>query len=49
LYKVNKLILDKNILLRPLGNVLNILPPYCITEMELKSIYQAIEEYLSKK
>jgi adenosylmethionine-8-amino-7-oxononanoate aminotransferase len=41
--------LDKNILLRPLGNVLNILPPYCITEMELKSIYQAIEEYLSKK
>ena len=41
--------LDKNILLRPLGNVLYILPPYCIKEAELMVIYQAIESYLDKK
>ncbi len=41
--------LDKNILLRPLGNVLYILPPYCIKEVELMVIYQAIEGYLDKK
>ncbi|MBI2281067.1 MAG: adenosylmethionine--8-amino-7-oxononanoate transaminase [Bacteroidetes bacterium] len=41
--------LDKNILLRPLGNVLYILPPYCIQEVELMVIYQAIEDYLDKK
>lgn len=38
--------LNKGILLRPLGNILYILPPYCITEGELKIIYQAIEDYL---
>lgn len=38
--------LDKNILLRPLGNVLYILPPYCITKENLNRIYNAIEEFL---
>ncbi len=38
--------LDKNILLRPLGNVLYILPPYCITKEDLNRIYNAIEEFL---
>jgi adenosylmethionine-8-amino-7-oxononanoate aminotransferase len=33
---------DKGILLRPLGNVLYILPPYCITREELHKIYSAI-------
>ena len=32
----------KGILLRPLGNVLYILPPYCITREELQKIYSAI-------
>lgn len=41
--------LNKNILLRPLGNVLYILPPYCIKEVELMVIYQAIEEYLNNR
>ncbi len=31
-----------NIILRPLGNVLYILPPYCITDAELDKIYNAI-------
>lgn len=34
--------LSKGILLRPLGNVLYILPPYCIQEDELKFIYDQI-------
>lgn len=41
--------LNKNILLRPLGNILYILPPYCITQIELKMIYQVIEEYLNHR
>ena len=35
--------LDRGILLRPLGNVLYLLPPYCIEEEELKTIYDQIE------
>jgi len=38
--------LNKGLLLRPLGNVLYILPPYCITADELRIAYDAIEEYL---
>ncbi|MBA3815602.1 MAG: adenosylmethionine--8-amino-7-oxononanoate transaminase [Parachlamydiaceae bacterium] len=34
--------LNKGILLRPLGNVLYILPPYCIQPSELKLIYDNI-------
>lgn len=34
--------LSKGILLRPLGNVLYILPPYCIQNEELKLIYDQI-------
>ncbi len=34
--------LSKGILLRPLGNVLYILPPYCIKPNELKEIYDQI-------
>ncbi len=38
--------LKKNILLRPLGNVLYILPMYCITEQQLRIIYKVIIEEL---
>lgn len=34
--------LDENILMRPLGNVIYILPPFCITQAELSCIYDAI-------
>lgn len=37
--------LSKNILIRPLGNVLYLLPPYCITDEELAKCYEAIEEF----
>ena len=39
---------DKNILLRPLGNVVFINAPYCISEGEMNSIYKAIDELLEK-
>lgn len=38
--------IDRGILMRPLGNTLYILPPYCITNVELDRIYSAIIEVL---
>ena len=37
--------IERGIILRPLGNIIYIIPPYCITEEELKSVYQAIREF----
>lgn len=39
--------LARNILLRPLGNVVYVLPPYVITPEELQVIYKAIDEFLT--
>ena len=38
--------LDAGIILRPLGNIIYILPPYCITDEELNYIYGKIEQAL---
>ena len=38
--------LQKGILLRPLGNIFYILPPYVISKNELNFIYTCIEEFL---
>lgn len=35
--------LDRDILLRPLGNVVYAMPPYCITDGQLKEIYLALQ------
>ncbi len=40
--------LDAGIILRPLGNIIYILPPYCITEEELAYIYTKIEQALEE-
>lgn len=40
--------ISKGIILRPLGNVLYVMPPYCISANELNTVYEAISEYLSK-
>ncbi|MDH5560754.1 MAG: adenosylmethionine--8-amino-7-oxononanoate transaminase [Deltaproteobacteria bacterium] len=37
---------DKGFLIRPLGNTIYILPPYCIVENELTSVYQTIGDVL---
>ncbi|MDH5716048.1 MAG: adenosylmethionine--8-amino-7-oxononanoate transaminase [Spirochaetia bacterium] len=38
--------INKNILLRPLGNTIYILPPYCIKENEIELVYSVIKEAL---
>ena len=35
---------NRGVLLRPLGNRIHIVPPYCITEQELQTVYEVIEE-----
>jgi len=40
--------LDEGIYLRPLGNTVYILPPYCITDGELAMVYGFLEKYLKK-
>jgi adenosylmethionine---8-amino-7-oxononanoate aminotransferase len=40
--------IKRRIILRPLGNTIYILPPYCITSDELQSIYTAILELLQQ-
>ncbi len=39
--------LSRGVLLRPLGNVVYVLPPYVVTPRELQSVYDIIEESLS--
>ncbi|WP_242920315.1 adenosylmethionine--8-amino-7-oxononanoate transaminase [Pontibacter liquoris] len=34
--------LDQGVLLRPLGNIIYIIPPYCITDAQLEQVYQTI-------
>ena len=41
--------IEKGILIRPLGNVIYLLPPYCISEEDLEHIYGCIEEFLNIK
>ena len=40
--------IEKGILIRPLGNVIYLLPPYCISEEDLTYIYGCIEEFLEQ-
>jgi adenosylmethionine-8-amino-7-oxononanoate aminotransferase len=40
--------LEAGIILRPLGNVVYILPPYCITNADLNYIYSKIEQALEE-
>lgn len=36
--------LDRGLLVRPLGNVIYVLPPYCVTSAELDRLYDAVDE-----
>jgi adenosylmethionine-8-amino-7-oxononanoate aminotransferase len=44
---IRKQALEHRLLLRPLGDVLYLMPPYCITDQELALVYQAIAEILA--
>lgn len=39
---------ERRIMLRPLGNTLYILPPYCITDEQLDTVYRSILEMLEE-
>lgn len=39
---------ENGLLLRPLGNVVYLLPPYCVTEEELMRAYQVIRQALTR-
>lgn len=44
--KLYPFFIARDILLRPLGNLIYIIPPYIITNEELNKVYEAIEEFL---
>jgi adenosylmethionine---8-amino-7-oxononanoate aminotransferase len=46
--KCTNYFLSKGIVMRPLGNILYMMPPYCITDAELKYVFECIEEGLGK-
>jgi adenosylmethionine-8-amino-7-oxononanoate aminotransferase len=46
---ITEFFLNRNIYLRPLGNVIYCTPPYVITKSELAIIYNAIRAYLEQK
>lgn len=45
--KIYPFFLERGILLRPLGNVIYVLPPYVISNEELAFIYSSIEEFIA--
>lgn len=44
--RAQQFFLDNGILIRPLGNIIYILPPYCISEDDLQKVYGVIEKAL---
>lgn len=45
---LSKFFLDRGVLLRPLGNVIYILPPYVITAEELHGVWDVVEEAIEQ-
>ena len=45
--KIYKYFISRNILIRPLGNVIYLIPPYCITDKELNYVYEEIIRFLT--
>lgn len=46
--KLYNFFIDKGVILRPVGNIVYVLPPYIISDEQLEKIYQTIEEALSE-
>lgn len=44
---MRRLFRERGLLLRPLGNVIYLMPPYCVTEDEIARTYEAIDEVSS--
>lgn len=45
---ISSYFIERKIILRPLGNVLYVLPPYCISTEDLQYIYHCIEAFLDE-
>lgn len=45
--KIYTFFIARGILLRPLGNIIYVMPPYCISTEDLHHIYGAIEEFIA--
>ncbi|MCE3280699.1 MAG: bioA [Bacteroidetes bacterium] len=43
---ISEFFIELGIILRPLGNVIYILPPYCISNDDLQYVYKAVKEFL---
>ncbi len=41
--------IERGVLLRPLGNVVYVLPPYCITDDQLTLVYDVITQFLERQ
>lgn len=37
---------ERNVLVRPLGNTIYVMPPYCIDDRDLDLVYGAVQEAL---
>lgn len=46
--KAYQFFIERKIILRPLGNVIYILPPYCISDTDLKKVYLSICDFLKE-
>jgi adenosylmethionine-8-amino-7-oxononanoate aminotransferase len=44
--KLYEFYIERGVLLRPLGNTLYVMPPYCISETDLKHVYLTLHESL---
>ena len=45
-HRVFPFFIERGVLLRPLGNIIYVLPPYIIKNEELEQVYDAIKEFL---
>ena len=45
--RVHEFFSKRGIILRPLGNIIYVLPPYCITNEQLEKMLNAIQEFLT--
>jgi adenosylmethionine-8-amino-7-oxononanoate aminotransferase len=44
---ISEYFITRGIILRPLGNIVYVLPPYCISNEDLEYIYNSVEEFLN--
>lgn len=47
--EITRWFLKRGVIVRPLGNVFYLMPPYCITKREILFLYQLIAEFLDSK